>query len=824
MTMSGWFCWSGGITKAAPPSWRMLVPRHLGGLALGAILAVAGCSSADLEDEELGEARREARADNGLGSNGSAWNGLTWNGSAWNGIGWNGSAWNGIGWNGSAWNGIGWNGSAWNGSAWNGSAWNGSAWNGSAWNGVAGQDSPIFTTLHNWINHSDANGNGTPSASRINKCGPTIKGTTNQSYSSFYLNDDDEMMARVQALAYWTSCACPSNVEIPFSDTHGRYSTTLYGGLGLAPIWCGASQATEVPEDELELVSACLIARVNVTGRHFPLSLRSLESGTAYTANEYISHRHAVAWYWGNLWKQPHVDNDTTTLPYNAGSSNANCALGQTPAQTSCNNLGAAGGTWWNQERFGIFGGADQADYGNQPVYGRVCDAGSSACANQISYVGTVNETTRKRLGESGNWDPAAPTTSYYKGVAPLAGNTNVAGGFSYLYLPTATGGGSKVKEVYYRGRSWRVLQVYFPYIVGFEDPASTAPPFDPELLMWSQIEAGGPLTVSSGADNQVVLCPQGQCQGRQQNAALQWEGRKLVNLKSTQAITVNLTGNLGDFYPTGDPNEPMSAAIRYSRAGLLGAGQCHPISGCAGTVASDCDSGVVGADGSCVGGTASPGRLRIWVKSNRVQAPATEWVEVHGGSTVYSKNLFPPTITDANYTTAYIYPLYMQDSASTIPGRTDRTSAVTYDTLRMKVQGESGVPVTDAPQLDSAYFFPGAPPSDADCKGNQGCWLFAGPRVGLSLAQNTQYTYQSPQLPKGRYTFTLTNVVNDADLYVRINEAPTTALYTCASTSHAGNANESCSVDLPERGGRIHVMVRGYSATQASAFLIGTN
>lgn len=819
MRLSGWFCWSVGSMKAAPPSWRMPV----GSLALGAILAVVGCSSGDPQDEEaLGAARQEARADNGLGWNGSAWNGLTWNGSAWNGIGWNGSAWNGLGWNGSAWNGIGWNGSAWNGSAWNGSAWNGSAWNGSAWNGVTGQDSPIFTTLHNWINHSDVNGDGLPSASRINKCGPTNKQGTGQTYSSYYLNGDDEMMARVQALEYWTSCACPSGVEIPFSDTHGRYATTLYGGLGLAPIWCGSNANATVPEAEVELVSACLLARVNISGRHFPLSLRSLESGTAYTANEYISHRKAVAWYFGNLWKQPHTDTDTTTLPYSAGSATANCALGQAGSPSSCNNLGAAGGTWWNMERFGVFGAADQADYGNQPVYGRVCDSGNSACENQISFLGPYTE-TRKRLGDPGTWNSAAPSTNYYKGVAPIAGDPGVAGGFSYLYLPNATGGGSKVKEVYYRGRSWRVMQVYFPYIVGFEDPVATAPPYNPELLMWSQIEAGGPLTSSLGSDNQIVLCPQGQCQGRQQNASGQWEGRKLVNIKSTQTITVNLTGNLGDVYPTGDPSEPMTAAIRYSRVGLLGDGQCHPISGCAGTVASDCASGVIAADGSCVGGTASPGRLRIWVKSNRIQAPSTEWNEVHGGAAPYGKNIFPPTISDSNYTTAYIYPIYMQDAAATIPGRSDMTSAGTYDTLRLKVQGESGVPATDAPHLDSAYFFPGAPPSDADCKGSQGCWLFAGPRVGLSLAQNTQYTYQSPPLPPGSYTFKITNIVNDADLYVRANAAPTISTYDCAPLSRSGTS-ESCTVNLTGRGGRIYVMVRGYSAASASMTFVGSN
>src|SRR5262249_53988404 len=143
------------------------------------------------------------------------WNGEIWNGEIWNGEIWNGEIWNGLGWDQHALAGPGWYGLGWHN---NSQSWDANAWGGT----TTAQDCTVTpnnnscTTLHNWVNHLDFDGNGIPGEA------------------------NDRQMA-VKALAYWVSCACASNVAIPFSDTHGLLSTTLYGGLGLAPNWCGSS-------------------------------------------------------------------------------------------------------------------------------------------------------------------------------------------------------------------------------------------------------------------------------------------------------------------------------------------------------------------------------------------------------------------------------------------------------------------------------------------------------------------------------------------------------------------------------------------------------
>jgi hypothetical protein len=94
-------------------------------------------------------------------------------------------------------------------------------------------------------------------------------------------------------------------------------------------------------------------------------------------------------------------------------------------------------------------------------------------------------------------------------------------------------------------------------------------------------------------------------------------------------------------------------------------------------------------------------------------------------------------------------------------------------------------------------------------------------PWSGLSesgtVAKDEEQHYATPELPAGRYLFTLSGD-NDADLYVRIGEAPTTALYDCRPYK-TGSA-EVCKVDLPSAA-KIHVMVRGWA--QSSTYqLVG--
>jgi hypothetical protein len=85
------------------------------------------------------------------------------------------------------------------------------------------------------------------------------------------------------------------------------------------------------------------------------------------------------------------------------------------------------------------------------------------------------------------------------------------------------------------------------------------------------------------------------------------------------------------------------------------------------------------------------------------------------------------------------------------------------------------------------------------------------------TVAKDEEKHYATPELKPGRYIFTLSGD-NDADLYVRIGEAPTKALYDCRPYKY-GSA-EACKVELPSAA-KIHVMVRGWA--QSSSFqLVG--
>jgi hypothetical protein len=78
------------------------------------------------------------------------------------------------------------------------------------------------------------------------------------------------------------------------------------------------------------------------------------------------------------------------------------------------------------------------------------------------------------------------------------------------------------------------------------------------------------------------------------------------------------------------------------------------------------------------------------------------------------------------------------------------------------------------------------------------------------SLGRRQEQRFETPTLAPGRYRFTLTGT-GDADLYVRVGQAPTTATYDCRP--YLGGSNEACLVDLPSAA-PIHVLVRGYSAS----------
>jgi hypothetical protein len=88
------------------------------------------------------------------------------------------------------------------------------------------------------------------------------------------------------------------------------------------------------------------------------------------------------------------------------------------------------------------------------------------------------------------------------------------------------------------------------------------------------------------------------------------------------------------------------------------------------------------------------------------------------------------------------------------------------------------------------------------------GSWT--GMNESASVAKDEEKRYETPSLPAGRYTFTLTGT-GDADLYVKKGSAPSTTSYDCRP--YIGGSNETCTVELTAPT-VIHVMARGYAAS----------
>ena len=86
----------------------------------------------------------------------------------------------------------------------------------------------------------------------------------------------------------------------------------------------------------------------------------------------------------------------------------------------------------------------------------------------------------------------------------------------------------------------------------------------------------------------------------------------------------------------------------------------------------------------------------------------------------------------------------------------------------------------------------------------------WAGLTDHATLAKSDSKKYATPTLAAGTYSFEMTGT-GDADLYVRIGAAPTTATYDCRP--YKTGSNESCKVTLAQPS-TIDVMIRGYGAS----------
>lgn len=77
------------------------------------------------------------------------------------------------------------------------------------------------------------------------------------------------------------------------------------------------------------------------------------------------------------------------------------------------------------------------------------------------------------------------------------------------------------------------------------------------------------------------------------------------------------------------------------------------------------------------------------------------------------------------------------------------------------------------------------------------------------TLESNQELLFETPELAAGRYVFEMTGN-GDADLYLRLGEAPTTGSFDCRP--YRSDSNETCIADVPSPAA-VHVMVRGYQA-----------
>lgn len=95
----------------------------------------------------------------------------------------------------------------------------------------------------------------------------------------------------------------------------------------------------------------------------------------------------------------------------------------------------------------------------------------------------------------------------------------------------------------------------------------------------------------------------------------------------------------------------------------------------------------------------------------------------------------------------------------------------------------------------------------------------WAGMEESGTVGRSEELRFETPVVPAGSYDFTMTGT-DDADLYVRVGDAPTTATFDCRP--YSSSSNETCSVSLAEPS-VIHVMVRGY-ANSSSFELAGAS
>lgn len=151
----------------------------------------------------------------------------------------------------------------------------------------------------------------------------------------------------------------------------------------------------------------------------------------------------------------------------------------------------------------------------------------------------------------------------------------------------------------------------------------------------------------------------------------------------------------------------------------------------------------------------------------------------------------------------------FASDSAASmamINGLLSYEAPKSYEVMFKEIDSSQIVLVTG--EQDNVYY----PGYSEGGEPNQPEPAWAGLSEAGTLAAGAEVRFETPALAAGTYRFAITGT-GDADLYVRVGEAPTEALYDCRP--YRTDANETCEVKLTTAA-PVHVMVEGYAGESA--------
>jgi hypothetical protein len=139
------------------------------------------------------------------------------------------------------------------------------------------------------------------------------------------------------------------------------------------------------------------------------------------------------------------------------------------------------------------------------------------------------------------------------------------------------------------------------------------------------------------------------------------------------------------------------------------------------------------------------------------------------------------------------------------VRGLLQHEQPLTYEKIFTSIDSYQVVLVSG--EEDNVYF-----PGYGGGGGGGGEENWAGLARAGSLNRGQEVRETTPVLAPGTYRFAIQGT-GDADLYVRVGEAPTVSLYDCRP--YKASSNEVCEVSIGSPAA-VHVMVRGYSSSSS--------